>query len=67
MEEDACASELAITKIMNDDIMIDIATLTRTNSVMMSIDAAPYMLDEKQVDVLMRRWGNSVEECLGIL
>lgn len=67
MEDDVCTSEWAITKLMKDDIMIDIATLTRTNSVMMSIDAAPHMMDKKQADVLMRRWGNSVEECLGVL
>ncbi|KAH9484356.1 NRPS [Psilocybe cubensis] len=67
MEDDIYGIEWDITKLMNDDIMVDISTLTRMDSVMMSIDAAPHMMDATQADALMRRWANSVEGCLGIL
>jgi len=57
---------LPITQLIKDDIMIDIATIDKTDSVMMSIDSAAHMMDASQADELMSRWAREVTMALGI-
>lgn len=57
---------LPITQLIKDDIMIDIATIGKTDSVMMSIDSAAHMMDASQADELMSRWASEVTMALGI-
>ncbi|KIM49051.1 hypothetical protein M413DRAFT_438219 [Hebeloma cylindrosporum] len=56
---------LPITPLIKDDIMIDIAMISKTDSVMMSIDSAAHMMDERQADELMSRWEKEVKMTLG--
>ncbi|KDR81669.1 hypothetical protein GALMADRAFT_59971 [Galerina marginata CBS 339.88] len=58
--------KLAITQLIQDDLMIDIAVIDRSDSVMMSIDASASMMDEIQADSLICRWADSVQAALGL-
>ncbi|KAJ3517178.1 hypothetical protein NLJ89_g674 [Agrocybe chaxingu] len=55
---------LPVTQLIKDDIFVDIAVLDKTDSVLMSIDAAAYILDEKQADMLISRWVQEIEKIL---
>lgn len=46
--------------------MIDIATIGKTDSVMISIDSAAHMMDASQADEIMARWAREVTMALGI-
>ncbi|KAF9483747.1 peptide synthetase [Pholiota conissans] len=59
-------TKLRITELIKDDLFVDIATIGHTDSIMMSIDAAAYLMDEAQADSLMSRWSVDVRGALGI-
>jgi len=47
--------------------MFDIATLSETDRILISIDAAAYMMDEGQANALILRWSHEVKKTLGLL
>ncbi|CAA7271648.1 unnamed protein product [Cyclocybe aegerita] len=61
---DDTVGNLPVTQLIKDDIFVDIAVIDKTDGVLMSIDAAAYMLDEKQADMLISRWVQEVEKIL---
>jgi len=67
MEQETNLGKLAITENFKDDIMFDIATLSETDRILISIDAAAYMMDEGQIDALILRWSHEVKKALGLL
>lgn len=60
------SADLDIARIMKDDLFIDFAILDKTDSVMMSIDSAAYLMDEDHADDLMLRWSKGVQCILGL-
>jgi len=67
MEQETNLGKLAISEVFKDDIMFDIATLSETDRILISIDAAAYMMDEGQADALILRWSHEVKKTLGLL
>ncbi|KAF9564589.1 peptide synthetase [Agrocybe pediades] len=59
--------DLAIARLINDDLMVDIASIPEKNTVMMSLDAAASFLTKEQADSLMSLWATCVQETLGLL
>lgn len=58
---------LDIAHVIKDDLFIDFATLDKTDTVMMSIDSAAYLMDEDHADDLMLRWSEGVRRILGVV
>ncbi|KJA27343.1 hypothetical protein HYPSUDRAFT_63026 [Hypholoma sublateritium FD-334 SS-4] len=58
---------LDIAHVIRDDLFIDFATLDKTDTVMMSIDSAAYLMDEDHADDLMLRWSEGVRRILGVV
>jgi hypothetical protein len=64
--QDESTHQFEITKVIQDDLLIDIATISQTNSIMMSIDAGAHLVNERQADALISRWVSGVEKVLGV-
>jgi len=58
------SASLDIAHVIKDDLFIDFATLEKTDTVMMSIDSAAYLMDEVHADDLMLRWSEDVQRIL---
>jgi hypothetical protein len=66
ISQDESTHQFEITKLIQDDLFIDIATLSQSDSVMMSIDAGAHLMNEGQADALISRWASDVEKVLGM-
>jgi len=64
--QDESSHQFEITKVIQDDLLIDIATMSQTDSIMMSIDAGAHLMNESQADALISRWVSGVEKVLGV-
>lgn len=64
--QDESAHQFEITKLIQDDLFIDIATISQSDNIMMSIDAGAHLLDEGQADVLISRWATDVEKAFEV-
>ncbi|KAH9946102.1 uncharacterized protein BXZ73DRAFT_72945 [Epithele typhae] len=57
-------SELRVTQIIRDDIMVEFVVLEESDQVVMSIEYAGHMLDEDGAKLLVREWGALVKDAL---
>lgn len=63
---DESTYQFEITKLIQDDLFVDIASINQSDSIMMSIDAGAHLLKEAQADALISRWASEVEKVLGM-
>ncbi|KAF9464762.1 peptide synthetase [Collybia nuda] len=66
-ESDATLDRLPVTDLIQNDLIIDIATLPNENSVLMSFDAAAHIMDVRKAKELVDEWACAVVKALGIL
>ncbi|KAI0362122.1 hypothetical protein OH77DRAFT_1416339 [Trametes cingulata] len=60
----AGADKMRITELVQDDVMIDILVMEKTNKVVMSIESAAACIDSGQAKSLIEEWGTLVRACL---
>ncbi|KAF8163357.1 peptide synthetase [Crassisporium funariophilum] len=63
-EQKPTVGDLKISKLIKDDLFIDIAVIEEKDSVLMSLDAAAFMMDVDQADDIIRRWVKEVRQAL---
>ncbi|TFK42523.1 peptide synthetase [Crucibulum laeve] len=65
-EIDTVIDRLPMTGLIQDDLFIDIATLPKKDTVLMSIDAAAHLIGVAQAEEIIRRWGDTVKDTLSL-
>ncbi|KAH9854247.1 hypothetical protein C2E23DRAFT_820117 [Lenzites betulinus] len=66
-EAAAAMEKMRITEHVQDDVMIDIALLEKTDTVAMSIESMATVLDSRTAKSLVEEWAVLVKSCLAIL
>ncbi|KAG6866968.1 NRPS [Blastosporella zonata] len=65
-ESSPTIDRLAITDLIQNDLIVDFAVLPEYNTILMSIDAAAHMMDENQARNVVEQWASTVRDTLGI-
>ncbi|KAI0374911.1 hypothetical protein BV20DRAFT_961134 [Pilatotrama ljubarskyi] len=63
-EAAAGIDRMRITELIQDDVMIDILVMEKTDKVVMSIESAAAVMDSDKAKSLIEEWGSLVKACL---